>query len=235
MGTRSWTGRWPSRKPPGWMERWRGKILNLLHQVHQVAQGRAPGVESGLSHQLPAPALVGDQLGQAVQAGGRDPQHLSHLPDGGPVAVADHVGHHGGAVAPVLPVHVLDHLFPAVVLDVQVDVGRLGPLPGQKALEKEIHLGRVHAGDPQGEADGGVGGRSPALAEDAVAAAVLDDLVHGQEVAPRTPAPGSGPVPSPTAGPGSGTSRPGGARPLRRVRRRRYWLEFRPSGSRSSG
>ena len=109
-------------------------------------------------------------------------EDLAHLPDGGPVAVADHVGHHGGVGTPVLLVHVLDHLLPAVVLDVQVDVRRLGPFPGNEPLEEEVHLGGVHARDAQGEADGGVGRRPAALAEDALAAAVLHDLVHGQEI-----------------------------------------------------
>ena len=148
-----------------------------------MAQGRAVRIESGLTDQLTAPAVMGNQLGQTIQAGGRNPQRLSHFTDSRPVAVADHIGHHGGALAPILLIHVLDHFFPAVVLDVQVDVGRLGPLPGQKTLEKEVDLGRVHAGDPQSEADHRIGGRPPALTEDAVTAAVLDDLVHGQEVA----------------------------------------------------
>ena len=160
-----------------------GEILDLPHQVAEVAQGRVFRVEARLPDEGLVPLPVGHLPGQAVQAGGRDLQHLAHLPDGGPVAVADHVGHHGGVGAPVLLVHVPDHLFPAVVLDVQVDVRRLRPFPGNKTLEEEVHLGGVHAGDAQGEADGGIGRRSAALAEDLLAATEFHDLVHGQEIA----------------------------------------------------
>ena len=106
-----------------------GEVLDLQHQGGQVAQGRVLRVEAGLADEVLVPVPVGHLPGQAVQAGGRDLEDLAHLPDGGPVPVAYHVGHHGGVGAPVLLVHVLDHLLPAVVLDVQVDVRRLGPFP----------------------------------------------------------------------------------------------------------
>ena len=176
-------GAMTQQKAPGMDGEVTWEVLNLFHQRGQMEQGRVAGIESGLPDELGVPVIVGHQLGQAVQAGGRNPQHLAHLPDGGPTPVTHHVGHHGGTVAPVLFVDMLDHLFAAVVLDVQVDIRRLGPLPGQKALEEEIHLGRVHAGDPQGKTDRRVGGRPASLAEDVPAAAVLHDLVHGQEVA----------------------------------------------------
>ena len=129
------------QKAPGMDGEVTREVLNLFHQRDQMAQGRVPGIESGLPDELIAPVVVGHQLGQAIQAGGRNPQRLAHFPDGGPMPVTDHVGHHGGTVAPIGFVHMLDHLFPAVVLDVQVDIRRLVSLPGEKTLEEQIHLG----------------------------------------------------------------------------------------------
>ena len=61
----------------------------------------------------------------------------------------------------------LDHLLPALVLEVDIDVGRLAPLLGHEALEQEIVLDRIDRGDAEHVADGGVGGRAAALAQDA--------------------------------------------------------------------
>ena len=85
--------------------------------------------------------------------------------------------------AAVLLVDVLDHLLAPLVLDVEVDVGRLGALAREEALEQQAQADRVDGGDAQAVADGGVGGRAAALAEDALLAAEADDLPHRQEVA----------------------------------------------------
>jgi hypothetical protein len=71
-------------------------------------------------------------------------------------------------VAAVLLVDVLDHLLAAGVLDVEVDVRRLGALAREEALEQQPHADRVDRGDAQAIAHDGVGGRAAALAEDAV-------------------------------------------------------------------
>ena len=75
------------QKAPGMDGEVAWEVLNLFHQRDQMAQGRVPGIESGLPDELVAPAVVGYQLGQAIQAGGRNPQHLAHFPDGGPMPV----------------------------------------------------------------------------------------------------------------------------------------------------
>ncbi len=69
------------------------------------------------------------------------------------------------------------------MLDVEVDVRGLGALAAEEALEEEIHPHRVDRGDAQAVADGAVRRAPAALTEDLLAAAVLDDLVHRQEVA----------------------------------------------------
>ncbi len=123
------------------------------------------------------------ELGTAVESGLGKPQDLSHLTNGRLTPIAHDVGHHGGVGAAVLLVHVLDHLFPTVVLNVQIDVGRLGALLGEEALEEQIHSHGVDGGNPQAVAHRRVGGGAAALAENPLVPAELDDLVHGQEVA----------------------------------------------------
>ncbi len=69
------------------------------------------------------------------------------------------------------------------MLDVQVDVWRPVPACRQEALEEQAMPNGIHAGDPERIADRRVGGRSAALAEDAVPLAELHDVLNDQEVA----------------------------------------------------
>ena len=93
----------------------------------------------------------------------------------------DHGGQRG-AIPAVFIVDVLDDLFAALVLEVHVDVGRLVAFFADEALEQAVAARRVHFGDAQAVADRGVGGGPGALAQDADAAGVLDDVVDGQEI-----------------------------------------------------
>ena len=68
------------------------------------------------------------------------------------------------------------------MLEIDVDVGRLQPLLGDKALEQQIDLGRIDRGDAEDVADGGIRRRSPALAQDVLAARVVNDVVHGEKI-----------------------------------------------------
>ncbi|GBD30284.1 hypothetical protein HRbin32_01387 [bacterium HR32] len=122
-------------------------------------------------------------LAEPVQGHERNPQHLPHVPQRRAHPVADLVGHHGRPVPAVLPVHPLDHLFPAVVLDVEVDVGWLRPLPRQEPFEQEGHAHGVHRGDPEAVAHRGVGRGPSALAQDALLPAEGHHVVHREEVA----------------------------------------------------
>ena len=86
-------------------------------------------------------------------------------------------------MAAVLAVDVLDDLLPPVALDVDVDVRRPVALGRQEALEQQAERHGVGGGDAEGVADGRVGGRSPALAEDVRLPAELDEVPHDEEVA----------------------------------------------------
>ncbi len=88
----------------------------------------------------------------------------------------------GGTMPAIAAVDILHHLLAPRMLEIDVDVGRLQPLLGDEALEQEIDLGRIDRGDAEHVADGGIRRRSPALAEDVLAARVMHDVVDGQEV-----------------------------------------------------
>ena len=85
-------------------------------------------------------------------------------------------------MAAICVVDPLDHFLPAFVLEVDVDVGRLAALLRDEALEQKFRAHRIDGGDTEHIADGGIGGASPALAEDAAILGELDDGIHGQKV-----------------------------------------------------
>ena len=68
------------------------------------------------------------------------------------------------------------------MLEVDVDVGRLVALGRDEALEQEVEARRIDLGDPEAEADRGIGRRAAALAENAARAGEAHDVVHGEEV-----------------------------------------------------
>ena len=82
-------------------------------------------------------------------------------------AVGDDGRGEAGAIAAVFLVDVLHHLLAPLVLEIDVDVGRLVALGGDEALEEEIGALGIDLGDAEAVADGGVGGRAAPLAEDA--------------------------------------------------------------------
>ena len=128
-------------------------------------------------------AVMREVLGGAIERGLGDAERLADVAHGGARAVADDVADHRGVIAAVDRVDVLDHFFAALVLDVEIDVGRLGALAREEALEQEAHADRIDRGDAEAEADGRVRGRAAALAHDVAPPAVRHDLVHRQEVA----------------------------------------------------
>ena len=188
-GQYSTRGRSAMTMPPEWMPRWRGKPCTCRARsstsggipAPPSARGRVRSPPASFSASPHRPAL--DRLGHGVGRTRRQPGRLGHLPQRRAGPVGDDVGHLGGAVPAVAVVDVLDGLLPALVLDVEVDVGRPVPLRGEEPLEEEAEADGVGLGDAEGVADGGVGRRAPALAVEVLAAAELHEVVYQQEVA----------------------------------------------------
>ena len=158
--------------------------LELLREFKRQPQPAIGDVEiefagAGLVDTLAMPPdLRREQLGHVLGQA----QSLADVADGALGVIA----HHGraqravvAAIGLVDPLH--DDLAP-LMLEVDIDVRGLVALLGDKALEQEIVALGIDAGDAQDVADGGIGGRASALAQDVLAARELHDGIHGQEI-----------------------------------------------------
>src|SRR5690606_39041786 len=97
-------------------------------------------------------------------------------------AIADDRGRERRAIAAVLAVEILYDLLAPLVLEIDIDVGRLVALLRDEALEEERHARGIDLGDAEAVADGGIRRRAAALAEDAAPAGEAHDVMHGEEV-----------------------------------------------------
>ncbi len=79
----------------------------------------------------------------------RQAHDLAHLADGGAGAEMDDGGGQPGAVPPVAVVDVLDHLLAPLMLEIDVDVGRLAALVRDEALEHQVDAVGRHLGDAE--------------------------------------------------------------------------------------
>ena len=143
-----------------------------------------PGLRSGTSR-LRSPAQAPpafDALAPGILLPDVVPQRAGGVAHRGAGAVGDDVGDLRRVRAPVLGVDVLDDLLPATGLDVHVDVGRPVALGREEPLEEQAVPHRVDGRDPERVADRRVRRRPPPLAQDAVLAAELDQVVDDQEV-----------------------------------------------------
>ena len=173
MGTVSSSRPRVSTKPPTCWERWRGKPMICMASSTARRDHRVGRVEPGLAHlrlvEALAPAAP-DRVGERGRDILGEAERLADLADGAARAVVDDGGGEPGAVAAIALVDVLDHLLAPLVLEIDVDVRRLAPLGGDEALEQQVDLGGVDGGDAEAVADGGIGRRAAALAQDAAAA-----------------------------------------------------------------
>ena len=128
----------------------------------------------------PPPPQIEDDSAPMVSS--RQAEGLADLADGRASAIADHGGGDAGALAPVFAVDILNDLLAPLVLEIDVDVGRLAPLRRDEALEQEVGAVGIDLGDAETEADGGIGRRAAALAQDALAAREAHDVVDGEEI-----------------------------------------------------
>ena len=156
-------------KPPTCWERWRGKPMisstSSMVSASRRSFGSRPSSAMPLARQ-PAAAPAPDLRGERRHGVAAEPHRRADLADRPLAAVVDDRGAEAGAVAAVALVDVLDHLLAALVLEVDVDVGRLVAGIRDEALEDHgAELGRDR-GDAERVADDGVRRRAAALAED---------------------------------------------------------------------
>ncbi len=162
-----------------------GKFDQLAGEFDRELDHRVLRIEPGLPDLVFVEALAPASPHRIGQRGGHvlgQPQRLADVADRAARPVVDHGGDDGGAVPAVAPVDILHHLLAPRMLEIDVDVGRLQPFLGNEALEQKIDLGRIDRGHIEHIADGRVGRRSPALAEDVLRARITDDIVHGEKI-----------------------------------------------------
>ena len=155
-------------------------------KVERQAQIAVRRVEPGLAHALVADRVVRpapDDAGERRDDIARQPQHLADLADRAARAIADHGGGETGAVAAVFLIDILDDLLAPLVLEIDVDIGRLVARGADEALEQHVDARRIDRGDAEAIADDRIGRRAAPLAQNAAAAREHDDVAHGQEIA----------------------------------------------------
>ena len=166
------------------------QVLDLAHQRDQPGKARRLDVDTAALEQrrqfVVAVAEFVDVVEprEAVDMFGREAQHLADLAHGAARAIGDHVGGHSGAALSVAAIDVLDDLLALVAArQIDIDVGPLPALLGEKALEQQLHPDRVDRRDPERIADRAVGRRAAPLRHDCVLAAELHDVPDDEEVA----------------------------------------------------
>ena len=185
-GTTSTSGPRVKTKPPTCCDRWRGKPISSCASSSTVASSGSVGIEPRRAHmlfrQLAAAGRAPHHAGERCDRILRQPHGLADVAHRRARAIGDDGGGKPGAVAAIARVDVLDHLLAPLVLEVDVDVGRLLAFGRHEAIEQHVDLGGVHRGDGEAIADDGVGGRAAPLAEDVLGAREVDDVAHGEEV-----------------------------------------------------
>jgi hypothetical protein len=107
---------------------------------------------------------------------------LAGIADRSAPAIADDGRRQSGTIAAIFRVDVLDHLLATLVLEIDVDIGRLATLGRNETLEQQIEARRVDRRHPEAVADRGVGRRAAALAEDAARPGEAHQILDGQEI-----------------------------------------------------
>ncbi len=162
-----------------------GKTHELTGELQCLLEARRLGIEAELAHALlfqalaaPAPDGAGER-GHGIEGKSHG---LAHLAQRRAAAIADDRGGEPGAMAAIFLVDVLNHLLAALMLEIDVDIRRFVARSTDEAFEQQIHLDGIDGGDLQAIADGGVGGRAAALAENLLRAGKVHEIAHGEEI-----------------------------------------------------
>ena len=166
-----------------------GHPLQLLGRLDQIPNVRLLGVVVehpqlfGTLQGLVDIRAEGDQLGRSVHLARRQVQGPAGIADGGAGSHRPEGDDLRDVVLAVPLYHVLDHLGPPVLREVQIDVGHRDPPWVQEALEDQAVGKGVQIGDAQGVRDDGPGRRAAARThQDPSALGESDKIPHDQKV-----------------------------------------------------
>ena len=164
------------------------RAAQLLGQLQPQAgqRGRDGGADRGrqIAQAVRGQAVVEPVviLGEGVDQPLVHAQRAAHVAQGAAPSVADDRGAQSGAAAAVFAVDVLDDFFAPLVLEIDVDVGRLVLARlADEALQQRVGFFGVGGGDAQAIADDRIGRRAAPLAQDALPSCPAHDVVHGEE------------------------------------------------------
>ena len=153
-------------------------------QQHEAPEHRVCRIEAGFGEALgqdPAAVPPRERPRHALHLFLRQAERLAQVAYRAARPVTDHCGRERGTLPPVFRVEVLDHLLAPLVLEIDVDVGRLVPLLRDEALEQRRHACRIHLGNAERVAHRGIRRRAAPLAQDALRASKTHHVVHGKE------------------------------------------------------
>ena len=161
------------------------KADQLARQVERQAQPPIIGVEPQFADARvvqgavgPAPHLAGEMADDIAGQAHR----LAHLAHRAARPIGDHGGGQAGPRAAIFAVDVLNHLLAPLMLEIDVDIGRLVARLADETLEQGVGPFGVDGGDAKAIADCRIGRRAAPLAQDALLAGETDDVVDGQEI-----------------------------------------------------
>ena len=161
------------------------KADQLVNQVAELSPRTRVRLEARLAAALRKVfrrGVVVGVFGEAIDEIGREPERLAHIANGRPGAVTDRDGRQPGPVATVLFVEILEHLFAAFMLEVDVDVRGFVAFAADESLEQQVDTVRIDRSDAQAVADGRVRGGTASLAENAPRAGEPDEVPDSEEV-----------------------------------------------------
>ena len=114
---------------------------NLIHTLHEMMDGRIVGVQAELTQTIrPKRALFPPihAFGKPINTIQRQTQRLADFAHRTFTTIGDHLGGQGRPISPILAVDILNHLFTALVLEVNINVRRLVALATDESLKEQI-------------------------------------------------------------------------------------------------
>ena len=128
--------------------------------------------------------IIGDHLGNPVGLAVGHPENPGHIPHhrfGLHFAKGDDLA---DSVLAILPLHVVDDLPPALLAEVDVDVGHRDAVGVEETFKQEVVVERINLGDAQAVGHQGAGRAAPPRPHRDVSAAGEADEIHDDEEIP---------------------------------------------------
>src|SRR6516164_10588809 len=162
------------------------KADQLRRQIECEAQSMVGGVETSLAHSEIGNRIVApspDDARECCDDIDAETQYLADFTDGRARAITDYGGGETGPVTAVFFIDVLDDFLAPLVLEIDIDVGRLVARGADEALEQHVDACRIDRRDAEAIAHSGIGRRPASLTQNAARPRKPHDVVNGQKIA----------------------------------------------------